>query len=628
MIIPIDRYRLIGVTIGAENRIILDQLERRLAKCKFSGFSHETMKRRREILEESTKILLDGSKRGSYDESLLKSADELKANKNGFEVSKEYEIAGILLLLEAGEEEECLAVSEQLYRKQRLNMSYFSSEYKELNRIIDYATLSFSDKLKGNRHYETAAEVLERRIRNHNVGMGEKEIVHDMSKELELLLPFRILDLLSRTNDDKRHLTGVSLLTEMVKNRGGLDEESSKYMDTREFYAFFRQIRSFLSVQQQIELYQEWSQDGSRSGLFLLSIALVAQGFAQRKPSRIYEALEALGKINANELEPIIGNVYLLLGDVKNAERVFSSSADDELRQWCTERSQSQLGALCEWCSEWLRRDVLQGYKDIDIEVDLDSYFADKDVVSYIESVEKDCVDTGKGYREDTQTEWIEGKRDNNNWQDCKRIWASNKYGSTKSLFTETYKKTQISINRSSGKIKETVKQNLVVFGIITLTACSLWLFTTIREPRSGSAELKGLDVSNGTKIPAAIEKKGKIELIRETIYKWHILKRKTLLENKVQEGGQLIATSSLLGQLEKERVGNVRKGQRQVINVTIENIRLEKESPTKVEALVELRYSDSTIDSAGNISAVTKQHKFQRLYRIVWEGGKWLVDK
>ena len=49
MIIPIDRYRLIGVTIGAENRIILDQLERRLGKCKFSGFSHETMKRRREI---------------------------------------------------------------------------------------------------------------------------------------------------------------------------------------------------------------------------------------------------------------------------------------------------------------------------------------------------------------------------------------------------------------------------------------------------------------------------------------------------------------------------------------------------------------------------------------------------
>ena len=47
------------------------------------------------------------------------------------------------------------------------------------------------------------------------------------------------------------------------------------------------------------------------------------------------------------------------------------------------------LAALCDYCRDWLRRDVLPGYRDIDFEpVDLEAWFADRDVQTYVEALE------------------------------------------------------------------------------------------------------------------------------------------------------------------------------------------------------------------------------------------------
>jgi len=42
MRIPIDRYKILGVSIGADNHVILNQLERRLEKCDYAGFGTRT----------------------------------------------------------------------------------------------------------------------------------------------------------------------------------------------------------------------------------------------------------------------------------------------------------------------------------------------------------------------------------------------------------------------------------------------------------------------------------------------------------------------------------------------------------------------------------------------------------
>lgn len=628
MNIPIDRYRLIGVTIGAENRAILDQLEKRIIHSKFSGFSNETIQKRRQLLEENTNILLNLKERKAYDEQLLEKTENDKGNEHGILVARGCEIAGILLLLEAGEEQDCLEVSEQLYREQRMNMSYFSTEYKELNKIIDHATLGFASKLEGNRHYETAAEVLLRRIRNHSVGMGEKEMINDMSKKLDHLLPFRILDLLSRKNDDRGHLRGISLLKEMVRNRGGLDFESNRYMDMTEFRAFFRQIRSYLSVQEQISLYRDWNMDGSQSAGFLLSIALVAQGFAQRKPSRICEALEELEKLNSDELKTFIGNIYLLLGDVKKAEELFKGYADEELMQWCTERSQNQLGSLCEWCREWLRRDVLKGYRDIDVEADLESYFADKDVISYIEKVESLGLRGKQRYMEQTEAT-VDDQQAHIPTQEDRRKMMGISATKNPGMSLKRYSKDAWSnLKGTRQRIKKSETRSLIVFGIIAITSCSLILFARLDNTQIAPSEIKRYQVFKESTLTSAIGNLDKVELLREALYKWHNLKKKTLFENRVQENSRQIATPGLLKLLETEMIENIKRERYKVINVVIEDIKISKEGDRKIEALAKLLYSDMTVEKKRGILKETKEHRFSRVYHFVWTNGKWLVDK
>lgn len=621
MKIPIDRYKLLGVAIGSESRAILDQLERRQLLCKYSGFSADTMNKRKELLAENCNILLDTEKKREYDES-YKSCIDVE-NEHTTDVTDGCEIAGLLLLLESGEEEDCLSVCEQLYREQRMKMSYFSTEYRDLNRIMDYATIGLAEKLRAKRHYQTAAEVLERRIKNHNLGMGEKKMINMMCAEFEDLLPFRILDLLSREKDDKGHEVGIELLQEMIRRRGGLDGQPTKFMGNVEFQAFFRQIRKYISVQEQIMLYEEWKKSGSESATFLLSMALVAQGFAQRKPNRIYEALRNMEEIRSDELEPVIANMLLLLGDVKNAERVYNDYADIGLKEWCAERTNNSLGALCEWCREWLSRDVLKGYKDIEIEADIESYFADVDVISYIEDMEGSRINNEIPLVRIPQLGWMADEYVRK--QQGTRIETG---GIGKKAYSRRGGKNLINLREARHGHLKMIKDNLAVFSIITISTCSLLLFAKINTQK---IETKPDDAGRGSYIQGGkevVQEMDKEKLLTTTLYKWHMLKKATLAGNKILANGSLIATERLLEKLEDERKENARLGNRKEIDVSIRDLRIINAEPERIKVVAELEYSDKTLDKEGKISRATKTHTFQRNYNFRWKGGRWLVDQ
>lgn len=621
MKIPIDRYKILGIAIGSESRIILDQLERRQLLCKYTGFSADTINKRKELMVESSSILLDTKKKKEYEEFYKNSMDV--ESEHYTDIAEGYEIAGLLLLLEAGEEEDCLSVCEKLYREQRMKMSYFSSEYRELNRIMDYATIGLAGKLKGRRHYQTAAAVLERRIKNHNLGMGEKKLINMMCAELENLLPFRILDLLSREKDDRGHGVGIELLQEIVRKRGGLDSESARFMGKDEFEAFFRQIRKYISVQEQIILYEDWKNSGSKSATFLLSMALVAQGFSQRKPKRIYEALRNIEEVRSDELEPVIANMLLLLGDVRSATSLYNDYADIELKEWCSQRSHNTLGALCEWCREWLNRDVLKGYKDIEIEADIESYFGDKDVMAYIEDIEVSGVNNKIPLAHVTQSglmtdQYIIGQKEPRIKTECieREVDSRRRGGSLINL--KEARKSNI----------EMIKENLAIFLVITITSCSLLVFANIRTDKIASETKRknnNLDQQVGTRW---IQRKEKEELIRTSLYKWHMLKKETLSGKRIPTDGGIIATDVLLRQLEDERRENQRLGKRKELDVRIRAIRIINEKPERIRALAKLDYSDITLDSEGKIVESTEKHTFDRIYNFKWKGGKWLVDR
>ena len=84
----------------------------------------------------------------------------------------------------------------------------------------------------------------------------------ELEEDLVALLPYRILDLLSRDlNDQESHKKGLSMLEHLIIKRGGLEgnnkSEYKDYLNQQEFEAFFQQIKSFLTVQEQIDLFLE-----------------------------------------------------------------------------------------------------------------------------------------------------------------------------------------------------------------------------------------------------------------------------------------------------------------------------------------------------------------------------------
>ncbi|MDB4485886.1 ARC6/PARC6 family protein [Synechococcus sp. AH-707-B22] len=174
--------------------------------------------------------------------------------------------------------------------------------------------------------------------------------------------------------------------------RGGAAELTTAGMDQGSFELFFQQIRRFLTVQEQIDLYGRWERFGSSDASFLSVMALAAAGFSQRKPERIQDArgkLQALVLVGL-DLNPLLGCMDLLLGDVDRALEHVHSSPDLDLQEWLANHPSDDLAALFDYCRSWLGRDVLPGYRDVDAQVvDLEAWFADRDVQAYVERLER-----------------------------------------------------------------------------------------------------------------------------------------------------------------------------------------------------------------------------------------------
>jgi len=104
---------------------------------------------------------------------------------------------------------------------------------------------------------------------------------------------------------------------------------------------------------------------------------------------------------------PLVGCLDLLLADIDQASARFSSSSDENLRDWLKNYPGNKLEAICIFCKNWLENDDIVGYRDIDSkEVDLDSWFEDREIQEFIEKLEKKSNKTS--IRSNLQNQQIE----------------------------------------------------------------------------------------------------------------------------------------------------------------------------------------------------------------------------
>ena len=399
--LPIDHFRLLGVSPTAEPEAVLRALQLRLDRCPDQGFTHESLNQRAELLRLSADLLTDPERRGQYEATLLELGEDHPGDTAGLELSSNLEVAGLMLLWEAHAPHEAFQLARQALQPPQAP-ALGSGRESDLALLAALAVRDAADQDQEQRRYESAANLLQEgmQLLQRMGKLPEQRQV--LETDLSRLRPFRILDLLSRDlAEQSARQEGLVMLESFISDRGGLEGRALEGLETADlpagmdqgaFELFFQQIRRFLTVQEQVDLYGRLQDAGSADASFLVVMALAAAGFSQRKPERVQDARTRLEELNLDGLDtqPLLGCLDLLLGDVDRAERHFASSPDPALKTWLTAHPGDALAALCDYCRTWLGRDVLPGYRDVDAEaIDLEAWFADRDVQAYVERLER-----------------------------------------------------------------------------------------------------------------------------------------------------------------------------------------------------------------------------------------------
>ena len=388
MELPIDHFRLIGVSPSATSEEILRAFQLRLDKTPDEGFTYEVLKQRSELLRLTADLLTDTESRREYENLLLNGASAL-------ELSSNREVAGLILLWESGSSKEAFRITRKVLQPPQ-TPALGSSREADLTLLAALSARDAAIQEQEKRSFSNAADLLMEAIQLLQ-RMGKLgDLRKHLEEELGVLLPYRNLDLLSSDlKEHESHKKGLTMLEHLIIKRGGLEgknkSEYSSYLNQQEFETFFQQIKPFLTVQEQIDLFLELQKRGSIEAGFLAFLSLTAIGFARRKPEKLFEARRILKKLNLSGLDsmPLIGCLDLLLGDVDQASARFLSSSDENLRDWLNNYPGEKLEAICIFCKNWLENDVLVGYRDIDVkEIDLDSWFEDREIQEFIEKLE------------------------------------------------------------------------------------------------------------------------------------------------------------------------------------------------------------------------------------------------
>ncbi|MBO8217742.1 IMS domain-containing protein [Prochlorococcus marinus] len=394
MELPLDHFRLIGVSPSASSEEILRAFQLRLDKTPDEGFTYEVLTQRSELLRLTADLLTNPENRREYENLLLNGS-------SGLEFSSNREVAGLILLWESGSPKEAFKMTRKALQPPQ-TPALGSSREADLTLLAALTARDSAIHEQQLRSYSNAADFLSEGIQLlQRMGkLGDRR--QELEEDLLALLPYRILDLLSRElNDQDSHKKGLSMLENLIIKRGGLEgnnkSEYRNYLNQQEFEAFFKQIKPFLTVQEQIDLFLELQKRGSLEAGFLAFLSLTAIGFSRRKPEKLFEARRILKKLNLSGLDsmPLIGCLDLLLADIDQASARFSSSSDENLQDWLNNYPGNKLEAICIFCKNWLENDVLVGYRDIDLkEVDLDSWFEDREIQEFIEKLEKKSIKT------------------------------------------------------------------------------------------------------------------------------------------------------------------------------------------------------------------------------------------
>nr|AUG32275.1 Cell division protein Ftn2 [Paulinella longichromatophora] len=213
-----------------------------------------------------------------------------------------------------------------------------------------------------------------------------------LEKTFNFLLPYRVLDLVSRNSTNRTKRKHDLILVKLLLYQA----QRFQHLDILLFVKnaaqpFFIQIFHYLTLQEQLDIYQSWEENQSPSGICLSTYAQLTSGFAQQKPELIFSALLRLYSLIGPKTSSILAHFQLLLGDVNQAENLFLQEQNivDTIQQVNQpNQPENTLEILCYSTTDWLMSEVLSGYRGLNITANLEEWFGTETVLVYIEQEE------------------------------------------------------------------------------------------------------------------------------------------------------------------------------------------------------------------------------------------------
>ena len=645
MDLPIDHFRLLGVSPSADPASILRRLQTRSESPPDDGFTHEGLLQRQELLRQSADLLTDPVARADYEAALLSLSSSHPNETVGLDLAASSEVAGLILLWEAGAAYEAFQLARQGLQPPQAP-ALGSGREADLTLLAALACRDASRDEQQQRRYESAAQLLREGIELQQ-RMGKlPDQQAGLQQELDDLLPYRVLDLLSRDlSDAEARQQGISLLDGLVRDRGGLDPEGlnadppAAAMGQADFESFFQQIRRFLTVQEQIDLFRGWFAEGSNEAGCLSVFALAAAGYSRRKPEFLEQARDQLQQLGASDLDPmpLLGCLDLLLGNVSDASLHFSAIRDQELLRWLAEHPGDHLAAQCEYCRVWLERDVLPGYRDVDATgVDLDAWFADRDVQAYVDRIDRQTA------RQNAAA--IETNAGLETWAlaDASPLQAA-ELDNVPSMAAEVQPPDAVSTGLPR-RLRLLVASAVV--GLVAALAAAVMLRPRATAPvaRQPQPELQDATESKSsssdpanlppaaTLQPEASTGKGQLEpllsdapdeaQLRLLVQAW--LDNKALALQGQASMLPVVARQHLIDRVDQERAAAVAAGNTTVVKASVTSLEVVSRQPRRIELTAEVAYSDSTTDRSGSVVDRTEPGSLRITYILGRDGDQW----
>jgi len=420
--IPLDYYRILGLPIQATAEQLQQAHRDRALQLPRREYSEAAIAARKQLLDEAYAVLSDPEQRRLYDSSFLNRAqDDLGDGFPGamptvvgkptavpapadpygpsIDIRDTQLVGALLILLELGEYElvlklgrPCLSGNANLPLGQPNQFDIVRSDVL-LTVALAYLELGREQWQQG--QYESAAGSLEA---GQDLLLREgifASVRGEMQADLYKLRPYRILELLSLpTSSERERRQGLSLLQDMLQERGGIDGNGNDQsgLNVDDFLRFIQQLRSYLTAAEQITLFENEARRPSAVATYLAIYALLARGFAYRQPSLVRRAKHLLLRLGTRQdvhLEQAV--CALLLGQTEEANRALELSQEYEPIAFIREHSKGSpdlLPGLCLYSERWLQGEVFPHFRDLaQQQASLKDYFADPQVQTYLEEL-------------------------------------------------------------------------------------------------------------------------------------------------------------------------------------------------------------------------------------------------